>query len=85
MDSEEVKYREIIRRNPGDVVTHNNLSTLLWNLGKYREAEREYREAVRIDPNYAKAHYNLGNFFFSFLWNEWSRKCCKRVPYCNKN
>jgi Flp pilus assembly protein TadD len=40
---------------------HENLATVLDQLGKTDAAIAEYRTSLRLDSNDAQAHYNLGN------------------------
>ncbi len=46
--------------NPDDAKAHNNLGTVLGQLGKLEEAIGQYEQAVRMKPDYADAHFNLG-------------------------
>jgi len=55
----EAAYRRAIASQPRSAVAHNNLGTLLRELGRREEAERSYREALRLDPRYVFAHNNL--------------------------
>ncbi|MFC6675052.1 tetratricopeptide repeat protein [Nonomuraea ferruginea] len=57
-----VEARRIaVRYRPDDVVAHLNFGYLLYDLGRFAEAEGVYRTAVRIDPDYAVAYNGLGN------------------------
>jgi tetratricopeptide (TPR) repeat protein len=53
-------YREAIELDPGDVLAHNNLGTVLdKDPSRYAEAEAAYRKVIELDPTYADAYYNL--------------------------
>jgi tetratricopeptide (TPR) repeat protein len=56
----ESEFREAIRLNPGEAVTHQNLGVALRRQGKAAAAASAYREAIRLDPNSADAHDGLG-------------------------
>ncbi len=50
----------LARFDPGDALAHSNHASILFDLGRYQEAETAYREAVRLDPGNATNHNNLG-------------------------
>ncbi len=54
------QYLEIIRLDPMDPETHNNLGSIYQEWGDLDNAVSEYRKALLIRPNYYKAHNNLG-------------------------
>ncbi len=45
---------------PDYAEAHNNLGSLLQELGRLNEAEASYSQATALLPDYAEAHYNLG-------------------------
>ncbi|MEE9514664.1 MAG: tetratricopeptide repeat protein [Candidatus Brocadiales bacterium] len=54
------QYLEIIRLDPMDPETHNNLGSIYQEWGDLDNAVSEYRKALLIRPNYYKARNNLG-------------------------
>jgi tetratricopeptide (TPR) repeat protein len=53
-------YREAIELDPGDILAHNNLGTVLDKLSRAAEAEGAYRKVIELDPTNSDAYYNLG-------------------------
>lgn len=51
---------KIIELNPAGALGHNMQGTLLFKLGKFREAVASYTLALDRSPNYAAAHRNRG-------------------------
>ncbi len=54
-------YREVLQLWPTHAPASINLGTILYNDGRYADAEGCYRAAAEIDPDYALAFFNLGN------------------------
>ncbi len=54
-------YREVLQLWPTHAPASINLGTILYNDGRYADAESCYRAAAEIDPDYALAFFNLGN------------------------
>tara|TARA_A100001015_G_scaffold307819_1_gene404365 strand:+ start:44 stop:1036 length:993 start_codon:yes stop_codon:yes gene_type:complete len=50
-----------VELSPQDAEAHNNLGTMLQELGRLDEALASYSHAIALKPDYAEAHYNLGN------------------------
>ena len=61
VDQTAAMYREVLRLCPSHAPASINLGTLLYNSGRYAEAEQSYRTAAELDPDYALAFFNLGN------------------------
>jgi tetratricopeptide (TPR) repeat protein len=53
-------YSDIIARNPGCWVAHNNLGHWYADQGDSAKAIAEYREAIHLKADYASAYNNLG-------------------------
>ncbi|HJM43602.1 MAG TPA: tetratricopeptide repeat protein [Nitrospinota bacterium] len=60
-------YREIIRRDPKNVLANNNLGTLLDQEGNYTEAAKRFERAVAIEPNQDVTLHNLAWIYSSRL------------------
>jgi Tfp pilus assembly protein PilF len=56
----EREYMEIIKLDPMDAETHNNLGSIYQTWGDLEDAISEYRKAILLRPNYYKARNNLG-------------------------
>jgi tetratricopeptide (TPR) repeat protein len=56
----ETLYKTTIRKNPACWMAHNNLGTLLADMGRTNEAMAHYQKALKLNPNNAEAHNNLG-------------------------
>ncbi len=54
-------YREVLQLWPTHAPASINLGTILYNDGRYADAEGCYRAAAEMDPDYALAFFNLGN------------------------
>ena len=54
------QYLEIIKLDPLDPETHNNLGSIYQEWGDLDDAISEYRKAILLRPDYAKARNNLG-------------------------
>ncbi|HIE23699.1 MAG TPA: tetratricopeptide repeat protein [Candidatus Korarchaeota archaeon] len=50
----------VLKINPNDVKAHASYGILLYEQGRYEEAELHYKEALRINPDLAEAHVNYG-------------------------
>jgi tetratricopeptide (TPR) repeat protein len=53
-------YKEAIRLQPEDYLTHDNLGIVLLEQGKWSEVEAAFKQAIRCKPGFAPAHFNLG-------------------------
>jgi tetratricopeptide (TPR) repeat protein len=53
-------YEHALAVTENNYLAHNNLGTVLEEIGNLEEATVHYAEAVRIKPDYALAHNNLG-------------------------
>ena len=56
-------YKKILKINPNDVATLNNLGNVLKELRKYKEATFHYEKALKINPQDVITNYNLGLLF----------------------
>lgn len=56
----EVHYRNATRLSPEDPQSFRELGWMLYQRGRYSEAEKELRRAVALDPDHAVSHLNLG-------------------------
>jgi Flp pilus assembly protein TadD len=55
-----VKFREVLRSDPGMVPAHEQLATALAFKSDWAVALKEYREALRLDPDAAYDHHGAG-------------------------
>ena len=53
-------WQDTVTKTPNAWVAHNNLGSVLWKMGKPREAIAQYDQALKINPDYAEAYNNLG-------------------------
>jgi tetratricopeptide (TPR) repeat protein len=60
-------YREIIRREPINVLAHVNLGVILDKEGRHTEAAGLFEQAVHLDPAQDVAMYNLALIYASHL------------------
>jgi Flp pilus assembly protein TadD len=54
-------FREAIRLDPRNALSHNHLGVALQNRGDSEGAIRCYREAIRLEPRLTAAHANLSH------------------------
>ncbi len=66
----EGNYREaakqleiLVKADPADVVTRNNLAGTWIEMGDHDAARRELAEILRLRPDYGDAHFNLAALF----------------------
>jgi tetratricopeptide (TPR) repeat protein len=59
LEEAKVSYRQIVQREPKNVLAYNNLGTLLDQEGKYADAAKMFEQAVAIDPNQDVTLHNL--------------------------
>jgi tetratricopeptide (TPR) repeat protein len=59
MAEAEVVYREIILRQPENILAHNNLGALFEQSGQYARAARLFEQAIILDPSQDVILYNL--------------------------
>ena len=59
--SHEALWRDVIAKNPGSWLAHNNLGVLLAAADRREEAEAHYRRSIELNPDNAEAHFNLAN------------------------
>jgi tetratricopeptide (TPR) repeat protein len=62
--SEEVLWRDTVKRNPGSARAHSNLGVIATEAGRPDEAIAEYEAALRIEPGFSEARSNLGVALF---------------------
>ena len=55
----ETIFRDVIRRNPGSFIAHNDLGGALMNRGATEEAIDHFQKALQLKPGYQFANYNL--------------------------
>ena len=78
-------YRQIIRRDPKNVLANNNLGTLIDQEGNYTEAAKHFERAVELDPELDVTLHNLAWIHFARLNNptkalEYIRKAIDLKP-----
>lgn len=59
-DEARAELERAIGLEPDTPEYHNNLGTVLADLGRMDEAREEFFEALRLMPDYAEAHFQLG-------------------------
>jgi tetratricopeptide (TPR) repeat protein len=74
-------YREVLKLNPTDAITYNNLGVAYQMKGQINEAIINYQKAIKIDLNFAEAHFHLshanllsGNFEEGWKEYDWRLK-----------
>ncbi|GAB1544941.1 hypothetical protein NUACC21_76170 [Scytonema sp. NUACC21] len=65
LDKAIIIYKEAIKINNNNAVTHKYLGSALFIQGKINDAIFEYREAICIEPDNAELSAELGNIFHS--------------------
>jgi tetratricopeptide (TPR) repeat protein/mono/diheme cytochrome c family protein len=50
----------LIRADPSDAASHNDLGQMLYAAGRLDEAVRHFREALEAKPDFLRARFNLG-------------------------
>jgi hypothetical protein len=53
------RFQELLRLNPGDAETLNDIGTVYFALGRIEESVRHYARALRLQPEHAAARQNL--------------------------
>ena len=53
-------YKQAIRIDPDDAITHYNLGNAYNELDFHKDAIEAYKQAIRIDSDYSAAYYNMG-------------------------
>ena len=53
-------WQDVLSKNPGSFLAHNNLGVVLAEQGNMDEAIRHYSRALQEKPDYAAAHNSLG-------------------------
>ena len=57
-------YREALKLEPNDAVTHYDLALALKYSGTPAQAVLEFQSALKLKPKWAEAHYGLGATYF---------------------
>ena len=57
-------YRNALKLEPNDALTHYNLALALKYKGETREALKEFEAASELRPKWADAHYGLGTIWY---------------------
>lgn len=60
-DSEEMLWRDTVKKNPTAWIAYHNLADTLIEMRRFEEAAAYYEKALALKPDYAKTHNNLGN------------------------
>ena len=58
-DEAEKVYRDLLRINPNNIATYNNLGSLLYQMNRTNEALEMYRQVVILNPNDMVGCFNL--------------------------
>lgn len=61
------KAKEVLGRTKKYIIDLNNfynLGLVYYQMGSYKEAEKEFKKVVYLDPKYFKAYHNLGLLYF---------------------
>lgn len=56
-------FLTVSRRDPADVIAHNNMALVYYKIGMLEEAMKEFNIALNLNPSYSESHYNLGNLY----------------------
>ncbi len=54
-------YTEALKRDPTDIICHNNYANLLLAMGDQAQAFMHFETALRLDPHNARLMYNYGD------------------------
>jgi protein O-mannosyl-transferase len=74
----ETLWRTTLARNPGCLIAHTNLGTVLLLKGQLDEAIAHYRTALQMQPNTWDLEYNLG----TALW--WKGNVDEAILHCDR-
>jgi tetratricopeptide (TPR) repeat protein len=61
-DQAQAIWRRVLKLDPDDAKSHNDLGVNLYLLGNTEEAFEQLRQATRLNPSFLDAHYNLGRY-----------------------
>ena len=72
-------YYKVLKIDPDNIPTHNNLGAIYKTLGEHQKAKNCYEKVIKINPNYTDAHYNLGVIFKKLGENHKAKNCYEKV------
>jgi len=78
-------YHKVLKIEPNNSPTLNNLGAIFKELGKHQKAKDCYEKAIVINPNYADAHNNLGVTFKDLGENQKAKGCYEKAIAINPN
>ncbi|SPF31237.1 membrane hypothetical protein [Syntrophobacter sp. SbD1] len=58
-------WSETLSRNPGSIMAHNNIGSLLSKQGKHQEAMAHFEEALRVRPEFEITNYNVSMTYYN--------------------
>ena len=78
-------YQKVLKIDPNNLVTHNNLGVIFQDLGENQKAKKSFEKAIDLNPNYVNAHYNLGAMFQESGENQKAISCYEKAIEINPN
>jgi len=78
-------YQKVLKIDPNNLVTHNNLGIIFQGLGEIQKAKKSFEKAIEINPDYSNAHYNLGATFQELGQYQKAKDCYEKVIKIDPN
>ena len=78
-------YNQILKIEPENIITINNLGAIFLTLGDYHKAKKYFEKAIKIDPKNIDANNNLGVTYKVLGENHKAINCYKEVLKIDHN
>jgi len=78
-------YYKVLKIDPDNIPTHNNLGAIYKTLGEHQKAKDCYEKAIAINPNYLHAHNNLGVILQELGELQKAKNCFEKAIEINPN